>query len=286
MILRSLIRRWDGLLPLIFVVLWALVGLVSLLWTPYALTDTDGYSVWAAPSAAHVLGTDGAGADIATWLMAGSATEFAIVVAVIALTAVLGVGGVALSVAHSARVRSVSVLVIDALISIPTVVIALILAAPAGASVLAVILACSIVYALNLMRVVRPAAAAAARSQYVVYARYKGVSEWRIFVQHILPQVMPSVIITVSHSAATAILAESGLTYLGIGVPAHVASWGQSLATAARFVTLHPATAIWPGLLITVAVIALNILGDAVRECADPLTNPLLRGDRTQEVKN
>lgn len=276
-IVTSILRRWDGLVSTIFCAVWIAVAAVSLVWTPYPLTYTDGYNVWNAPSAAHLLGTDGAGADIFTWLMAGSAMELLIVAAVTVITFVCGIAGVALTVYRNSGVRNLAVIVIDALISIPIVVIALLCAAPMGATILGVIIACSFAYSLNLMRVIRPLATHAARSSYVTFARYKGASETRIFLTHIVPQIMPSVVINVSLSAATAILAESGLTYLGIGVPSHIASWGHSLSTAASFVAIHPAIAIWPGVIITVAVIMLNLLGDAIRESIDPLTNDTLR---------
>ncbi|TCD55019.1 ABC transporter permease [Alloscardovia theropitheci] len=276
-ILKSLLTRWDGLIASIFCMLWIAVSIISLVWTPYALTFTDGYNVWSAPSSSHILGTDGAGADVFSWLMAGSATELLIVCAVAVITAVCGVSGVAVSVSRNSGVRGISVVTFDALISIPIIVIALLCAAPWGASIVGVIIACSFAYSLNLMRVVRPSAITAVRSPYVTFARYKGISEFKIFWTHILPQIIPSVIINVSFASATAILAESGLTYLGVGVPSHIASWGRSLSTAANFVTIHPSVALWPGVIITVAVIMINLLGDALRESIDPLTNAELR---------
>ncbi|WP_018143161.1 ABC transporter permease [Alloscardovia criceti] len=275
--LKSMFSRWDGIVSGVFCALWVIVAIVSLVWTPYALTFTDGYNVWSSPSSQHILGTDGAGADIASWLLAGSATELLIVLLVSVITFVLGVAGVALTVHHNVGVRNTTVVVVDALISIPIVVIALLCAAPMGATIAGVIISCAFAYSLNLMRVVRPLAVSAARSSYVTFARYKGVSEWTIFMRHILPQIMPAVTVNISLAAATSILAESGLTYLGIGVPAHIASWGSSLATAASMITVHPTIALWPGLLITVAVVMINLFGDALRESFDPVTNPALR---------
>lgn len=98
-----------------------------------------------------------------------------------------------------------------------------------------------------------------------------------MFFTHVVPAIAPTMAVQLSMSAGTAILAESGLTYLGIGVPAGVPSWGRSLATCAKLITVHPLTVIWPGLLITAVVVALNLLGDALRDCADPLVNAELR---------
>lgn len=276
-IIRSILTRTDGLFACLFCALWIITALVSLVWTPYDLNFSDGYNVWSSPSAAHWLGTDGAGADIASWLLAGSATELLIVIAVSVITCVVGIAGVSVTISRHTGVRTLSVIIIDALISIPTIVVALLCAAPLGASIAGIIIACSFAYSLNLMRVVRPVAVAAARSPYVTFARYKGKSHGRIFIEHILPQIMPSVIINVSLAAATSMLAESGLTYLGVGVPSHIASWGRSLASAVSYVTVHPSIAIWPGLLITLAVLSVNLLGDALREASDPVSNEALR---------
>ncbi|MFD0705401.1 ABC transporter permease [Alloscardovia venturai] len=274
---RSLLHRWDGAFPLIFIGIWILVSCVSLVWTPFSLSYTNGYNVWTTPSRVHWLGTDGAGVDSFSWLMAGSATELLIVVIVAMVTLVVGIAGVALTVTHSFGFNRVIIVVVDALISIPVIVVALLCAAPYGATIVGVIVSCAFAYSLNLIRVVRPVATAAAASDYVVFARYKGKSDVRVFFDHIMPSIMPAVIINVSLAAATSILAESGLTYLGVGVPSSVPSWGHSLATTSHYISIHPSVVMWPGLIITLAVIALNLVGDAMREVVDPLTNPALK---------
>ncbi|MDE5641413.1 MAG: ABC transporter permease subunit, partial [Bifidobacterium castoris] len=104
-------------------------------------------------------------------------------------------------------------------------------------------------------------------------------SAMRVFATHIVPNIMPTLVVQCSLSAGTAVLAEAGLTYLGVGVPSGVPSWGHSLSTSVRFINIYPLTVLWPGLLVTVVVVALNLFGDALREAADPLTNPRLRGD-------
>lgn len=85
-------------------------------------------------------------------------------------------------------------------------------------------------------------------------------------------------IVQCSLSAGTTVLAEAGLTYLGVGVPSGVPSWGHSLSTSVRFINIYPLTVLWPGLLVTIVVVALNLFGDALRDASDPLINPRLRG--------
>ena len=152
-------------------------------------------------------------------------------------------------VARNAALASSSVVVVDALISVPTVLIALILAVPLGASIAVIVIACGFGYGLNLARVARPAALLAARSSYVESALANGASGWRVLISHVMPNILPS------------------------GVP----SWGHSLATSVKLINVFPLTVVWPGLIVTVVVVALNIFGDVLRDAIDPVTNPALR---------
>ena len=277
-ILRSMWRRAGGRYALIVLGLWVLVSLVSLVWTPYSLLTTDGFHVWSKPSAAHPLGTDGVGADVLSWLMAGSRTNLIIAALTVLVSAAFGLLLVAAMVSRHDALSAVSVVLVDALISVPTVLVALILCVPFGASAAVIVAACGFAYGLNLARILRPSAMLAARSAYVQSALHSGMSAARVFLTHIVPNILPVLVVQLSMSAGTSILAEAGLTYLGIGVGAGVPSWGHSLATSVKFVGIYPLTVLWPGLVVTAAVVALNLLGDALRDAADPLANPALRG--------
>ncbi|MEE1295314.1 MAG: ABC transporter permease [Bifidobacterium sp.] len=276
-VLRSMWARPAGKYSMAVLALWVVVSVVSLFWTPRDLMDTDGYHVWASPSAAHWLGTDGTGADVFSWLMAGSRTDLAIVLLTVAFAAAWGLLLVAAMVSRQGALAHGSVVAVDALISIPTVLLALMLAVPMGASVAVIVLACGFGYGLNLARVARPAALLAARGLYVESARANGASAVRVFLTHIVSNIMPVVVVQCSLSAGTAVLAEAGLTYLGVGVPSGVPSWGHSLATSVKFINIYPLTVLWPGLLVTLVVVALNLFGDTLRDAMDPLTNPRLR---------
>lgn len=278
-ILRTIWSTGTGRYALAVLGAWAAVALLSCLWTPWPLTATDGYHAWDTPSPAHPLGTDGTGADILSWLMAGSRTNLAI-----ALLTMLGAAGVGLPLiglmtARSTALASAVVTAVDALIALPTVLVALLLAVPFGASAAVVVGACSLAYGLNLARVARPSALLAARSDYVASARANGAGGLYLFTRHVLPGVAPVLAVQLSMCAGTSVLAEAGLTYLGVGVGAGVPSWGHSLATSVRLVTVFPLTVLWPGLVVTLAVSALNLFGDALRAAADPTVNAALRGE-------
>ena len=276
-VLHSMWRRAEGKFALIVLALWLLIAIVSPFWTPQSLWATDGYHVWAKPSAEHWLGTDGTGADVFSWLLAGSHTNLVIVLLTVVASMAWGLLLIAAMVARNAALASSSVVVVDALISVPTVLIALILAVPLGASIAVIVIACGFGYGLNLARVARPAALLAARSSYVESALANGASGWRVLISHVMPNILPVLAVQLSLSAGTAVLAESGLTYLGIGVPSGVPSWGHSLATSVKLINVFPLTVVWPGLIVTVVVVALNIFGDVLRDAIDPVTNPALR---------
>ena len=276
-VLSTIWAKAGGKYALIVIGAWLLVSALSLVWTPYSLLDTNGFNAWASPSAAHPLGTDGTGADVFSWLLARSHTNLVIVLLTVVASMAWGLLLIAAMVARNAALASSSVVVVDALISVPTVLIALILAVPLGASIAVIVIACGFGYGLNLARVARPAALLAARSSYVESALANGASGWRVLISHVMPNILPVLAVQLSLSAGTAVLAESGLTYLGIGVPSGVPSWGHSLATSVKLINVFPLTVVWPGLIVTVVVVALNIFGDVLRDAIDPVTNPALR---------
>ncbi|WEV59598.1 ABC transporter permease [Bifidobacterium sp. ESL0728] len=276
-VLRSIWIRSEGKFALIVLALWVAVSLVSLVWTPQSLWATDGYHVWAKPSASHWLGTDGTGADVFSWLMAGARTNLFIAILAVVFAGALGILLMSAMVSRNSALSNVSVVAVDALISIPTVLIALILAVPMGASVAVIVIACGIGYGLNLARIARPQALLAANSDYVASALSYGASGFSVMLDHILPNAMPTIMVQLSLSAGTAVLAESSLTYLGVGVPSGVPSWGHSLATSVKFINVYPLTVLWSGLIVTIVVVALNVFGDVLRDAVDSVTNPELR---------
>lgn len=276
-VFSTICSRASGVFAVTVLAIWVVVAVVSLFWTPRSLWETNGYAVWKSPSAEHIMGTDGTGADVFSWMMAGSRTNLLIALLTVVFAGVLGLLLMSMMVSRKSALANGTVVTIDALISIPTVLIALMLAVPMGASVTVIVLACGFGYGLNLARVARPQALLAANSDYVQTARMHGASPVRVFFTHVVPNVMPVMVVQLSLCAGTAVLAEAGLTYLGVGVPSGVPSWGHSLATSVKFINIHPLTVLWPGLVATVVVVALNLFGDALRDAADPLTNPKLR---------
>ena len=269
-ILKRIWRASFGKFVCVTLFLWLAIAAISLFWTPYSLLKTNGYEVWQKPSFAHLLGTDGTGADMLSWLMAGSRVELVIVVCTVMISALIGTVLLSIMISQYKIIRATSVMAVDALISVPTVLIALMLAVPFGANVLVIVIACGFGYGFNLARIVRPSAKLVLQSDYVNSAISQGASRRYVLLRHVLPNITPVALVQLSLSAGTVILAESGLTYLGVGVPSGVPSWGRVLATSVTLIHVNPLAVLWPGLIVTIVVVALNLLGDVLRNVLDP----------------
>lgn len=269
-ILKRIWRASFGKFVCVTLFLWLAIAAISLFWTPYSLLKTNGYEVWQKPSFAHLLGTDGTGADMLSWLMAGSRVELVIVVCTVMISALIGTVLLSIMISQYKIIRATSVMAVDALISVPTVLIALMLAVPFGANVLVIVIACGFGYGFNLARIVRPSAKLVLQSDYVNSAISQGASRRYVLLRHVLPNITPVALVQLSLSAGTVILAESGLTYLGVGVPSGVPSWGRVLATSVTLIHVNPLAVLWPGLIVTIVVVALNMLGDVLRKVLDP----------------
>lgn len=269
-ILKRIWRASFGKFVCVTLFLWIAIAAISLFWTPYSLLKTNGYEVWQKPSFVHLLGTDGTGADMLSWLMAGSRVELVIVICTVMISALIGTVLLSIMISKYKIIRATSVMVVDALISVPTVLIALMLAVPFGTNVLVIVIACGFGYGFNLARIVRPSANLVLQSDYVNSAISQGASRRYVLLRHVLPNITPVALVQLSLSAGTVILAESGLTYLGVGVQSGVPSWGRVLATSVTLIHVNPLAVLWPGLIVTIVVVALNLLGDVLRKVLDP----------------
>ena len=270
---RWLSRLWStatGRFGLIVVAVIAVTALVSLFWTPFDPQASEVRDRWLPPSWPHLLGTDDTGRDILSLIMAGARTTVFVSIGAGIVATVVGVALAALGALTSRWVRESVAVLIDILIAFPILLIAMLLSAVFGGSLTVVIIAVGIGFGVNLARVARGEVRGALGTDYVLAARASGAGPWRILVRHVLPNVAPVFIVQLSLAAAVAILSEAGLSFLGYGAPSSVASWGRLLSALQRYITIHPWSVLWPGLTITITVLGLNLLGDALREATDP----------------
>lgn len=254
----------------VLTLLLAALAALSLLWSPYPPGDIDIPNKLAGPSAAHWLGTDSLGRDIASQLLVGS--QNSIVVGLIAVG--IGMGfGVALGCLASARRGWVEELVMrasDFTFAFPALLSAIMLTAIYGPGLVMSVVAIGIFNIPVFARLTRGAANAVWSRDYVLAARAAGKGAWRITLDHVLPNIASVLIVQASISFATAILAEAALSYLGLSTQPPQPSWGRMLNDAQALMFQAPMLAVYPGLAIVFSVLGLNLLGDGLRDLLDP----------------
>lgn len=270
---RWLSRLWStaiGRFAIIVVAIVALTALVSLFWTPFDPQSSNVGDRWLTPSWPHLLGTDDTGRDILSLIMAGARTTVFVSVGAGLVATVVGIALAALGALTARVVRETVAVLVDILIAFPVLLIAMMISSVWGGSLWVVIWAVGIGFGVNIARVTRPELRRVQESDFVLAARASGLTPSQSLVRHLLPNVAPVFIVQLSWSMAVAVLAEAGLSYLGFGASVVEPSWGLLLADLQRYIGVHPLSVIWPGLAITVTVLALNLLGDGLREATDP----------------
>ncbi|MGN7968557.1 ABC transporter permease [Microbacterium sp. 22296] len=271
--MRTLRRLWGlgtGRFGILIVFLVIVTALVSLVWTPFDPSAVDARDRWSDPSWPHVLGTDNSGRDIASLLMAGARTTVIVAVGAGVVASGLGIALAALGALTARWVRDSVAVLVDILIAFPVLIIAMMISAVWGGSLAVVIWAVGIGFGVNVARVTRPELRRVQQSDYVLAGRASGLTTWQNLTRHLLPNVAPVFIVQLSWGMAVAVLAEAGLSYLGFGAPVTEPSWGVLLSDLQAYIAVHPLSVVWPGLAITLTVLGLNLLGDALREAADP----------------
>jgi peptide/nickel transport system permease protein len=266
----ELLRRPAGVAAAAWILLLVVSAAVSAVWTPHDPFATDPYHAWASPSPAHLLGTDGVGRDIFSYVFRASGTTLTVAVAAGLIASAIGIGLAALGSLTTRWVRESVAVLIDILIAFPTILVAMLLASVLGGSLGVVVVAVGVGYGVTIARVSRGEIRRVRRTDYVLAARAAGVSGAGILRRHLLPNVAPVFVVQLSLAMATSILAEAGLSYLGYGASAQTASWGRLLNDLQVYISIHPGSVVWPGLAITLTVLAFNVLGDALREASDP----------------
>lgn len=250
----------------------ALFGAVlSLIWVPHDIGPTNISGRLQGPSADHWLGTELYGRDILSMLMLGARTSIAV-----ALVAVgIGMGlGVPLGLLAAARRGSWLEEIImrgnDLIFAFPSLVIAILITAVFGPSAVNAIIAIGIFNIPVFARVTRSGALSLWTLDYIRAARVAGKGPARISVEHILPNIANLLIVQGTIQFSLGILAEAGLSYVGLGAQPPTQSWGRMLAEAQTMVTLAPHVALFPGLAIVLTVLGLNLMGDGLRDMLDP----------------
>jgi peptide/nickel transport system permease protein len=253
----------------IIVGLILIMALLSLLWTPYGIENMSGGRL-AAPSWRHWLGTDTLGRDQFSRLMIGA--RVAVEVGMSSVLIGVLIGGTLGIVAGFARKKTDDALssFLDILIAFPTLLLAMLIVAARGASLFSAILAIGLGISAVFARLTRLLTKSVLSKDFITASRISGTSWPRIIWLHILPNIWPTLLVTVALQFGIAGLAEASLSYLGLGAPPPNESWGSLLQQAQNTVYTAPLSAVIPGLLLITLVVGVNLLADGIRFQFDP----------------
>ena len=249
-----------------------LVGMaaVSVVWTPYDPIRMNIRNRFAAPSWEHWMGTDQFGRDVLSIIMAGA--QNSIVVGVVAVLIGLA-SGVSLGLVASARrgwAEESIMRICDFMYAFPAILLAILLVATFGSGAVNAIVAIGIFAIPTFARLTRAAANAIWAREFVLAARAAGKGRLRITIEHVLPNIASVIVVQATVQFALAVLAEAALSYLGIGSQPPTPSWGRMLSDVQTLIFLQPMLAVYPGVAIALSVLGLNLLGDGLRDLADP----------------
>jgi peptide/nickel transport system permease protein len=222
-----------------------------------------------APGHAHWFGTDDVGRDVWSRVVYGARLSFLVGAAVVALALLMGLV-CGLTAGYYRRLDNVVMRVMDGLMAFPAIILAIALMASLGPSVLNVIVAIGVVYAPRVARIVRGSVLVIRETTYVEAARALGASDVVVIARHVLPNCLSPVIVQASFVFAAAVLTEAALSFLGVGVPPYVPSWGNILAEGRLYLQQAPWLVLYPGAAIMLTIFGLNLLGDGLRDLLDP----------------
>ena len=268
--LRRVIRRKPALLGLAIVLVFVAIALLAPLIAPADPIQSNWATLRKPPSAAHWLGTDELGRDQLSRILWGARASLLAGVVSVCLALALGVPiGLAAGYAGG-RVEGVIMRVIDAALAIPFLILAIALATFLGPSLNNAMLAIGISATPVFARLTRGQVLSAKHEDYVEAARALGNPPWRIAIRHILPNVLPPILVQSTLAIAGAIIAEAALSFLGLGQQPPNPSWGSMLNAARSFLAQAPWLAVAPGAAIFLVVLAFNLLGDGLRDALDP----------------
>ena len=254
----------------VLLLLFVGTALVSFFWTPYIATDLQMRAKLLPSSAAHWLGTDHLGRDVLSRIMVGARTSLAVGLIAVSLGMSLGVTLGAWAAARGGWVDEALSRTSDLIFAFPAVLIAILITSVLGASAVNAILAIAIFNVPVFARVTRGASLAMWSRDFVRAATALGRAPLGITLRHVLPNIASILIVQATIQFAVAILAEAGLSYLGLGTQPPTPSWGGMLRDAQTYIYQAPELAVWPGLTIALAVLGLNMLGDGLRDLLDP----------------
>jgi len=263
-------KSWLAMLGVVLIVIITLITIFAGALAPYGENEIDLFNITAQPSAEHVLGTDELGRDELSRLMYGGRISLSVGVGAALISTILGIVVGAISGYYGGWVDTLLMRFVDLMLAFPAIFLLLILFAMYGSSVLSVVIFLGVFSWMWLARVIRGEFMSLKQRDFVEAARAIGVPDGTLIRRHLLPNVIAAIIVSTTLNIAYAMLSEATLSFLGFGVPPETPTWGNMLNAARPYYVTVPILAIAPGLTLTIAVLAINFVGDGLRDAFDP----------------
>jgi peptide/nickel transport system permease protein len=269
-LLRRLLRRPSAAVGLVVIVAFVGIAIFAPFLAPYDPIATDFGAVRKAPSAAHWFGTDEIGRDVLSRVIFGARASLEAGVLSVLISLAIGVPTGLLAGYAGGKIDMMISRLTDALLACPFLILAIALAAFLGPSLANAMIAIGISATPVFVRLTRGTTLGVKAEDYVLAARAIGNSPLRIAVRHVLPNIVPPLLVQATLAIAAALIAEASLSFLGLGQQPPEPSWGSMLNTAKNYIDNASWMAIWPGLSIFLLVLSFNLVGDGLRDALDP----------------
>lgn len=268
--LRRLWHRKGAMVGLVFVLLFIVMAVFAPIFAPYDPVETSWSAVRTAPSQMYWFGTDEIGRDVLSRVIWGARASILAGLVSVTISMALGIPIGLIAAYVGGWTDAVISRFTDAMLAVPFLILAIALSAFLGPSLNNAMIAIGVSAMPVFIRLTRAQAMQTKVEDYVEAARAVGNPHWRIALRHIMPNVMPPLIVQATLSIAAAIIAEASLSFLGLGQQPPLPSWGSMLNTAKNYMDNAPWMAVWPGLSIFLLVLSFNLLGDGLRDALDP----------------
>jgi peptide/nickel transport system permease protein len=270
-LVRAALRSPNFLIGAVITAVFVLAALVSFVWTPFDPAMQNIPNKLKPPTAEHWLGTDHFGRDILSMIMVGARTSIAVAFVAVTIAMVVGVPiGLWAAARRGTLLDDVLMRANDLIFAFPALLIAILITAVFGPGAVNAIIAVGIYNTPVFARLARAGALSLWNREFIMAARVSGKGAARISLEHILPNIMNTLVVQATIQFALGILAEAALAYVGLGVQPPTPSWGKMLADSQTMISLAPHVALVPGLTIVLMVLGVNLLGDGLRDIFDP----------------
>lgn len=267
---RSLVANKAAMVSMFFILFLVFIALFGTHLTPYNPIETDMSNALKSPSAEHWFGTDQLGMDIFSRVIAGTRVSLTVGLLAVSIALTIGIILGAISGYAGGKTDTIIMRFMDMMLAVPSILLAITLMAALGKGIDKAVIAIGLVSIPEYARLVRGNVLSIKENDYVAAAQIAGNSTLRIIFRHVLPIAMSVIIVRATLGISAAILDTAALGFLGMGVQPPQAEWGDMLGRARGFIFQAPHTLLFPGMAITLTVLAFNLVGDGMRDALDP----------------